>query len=350
MNELEDFFHSVCRAHVIAAAFSFFGMNSHADRPSTHLWNPTLPMSTSTELHWKYLVDTLSVFVDDYIMPSFVFNLEEPKSRKKDGEKADNCRLSISNYAYSFLADLLFVEEMVDAVHEGDGDRMMTVTKYLLLYFRSTGHRNYALECINIIAQVTSLLSERNAYCLKWCRFVNRTGKPGRNHSCDLEMEHWNAAFKQHIATAGGNVNASTIMRTGMALSTLQQACVCFDSAIGIVPMTSKHATKSSVKDEHIMVDALHGKYNVFNAEGSHSKFKNFPRNYFNCIDSKKFKKWIKGHIKKLSKMQNKQLKEMQNDQGQPLQLNQQNTSELLIGDLQESWGDNLEEEEYEQD
>ena len=203
MNELEDFFHSVCRAHVIAAAFSFFGMNSLADRPSTHLWNPTLPMSTSTELHWKYLVDTLSVFVDDYIMPSFVFNLEEPKSRKKDGEKADNCRLGISNYAYSFLADLLFVEEMVDAVHEGDGDRMMTVTKYLLLYFRSTGHRNYALECINIIAQVTSLLSERNAYRLKWCRFVNTTGKPGRNHSYDLEMEHWNAAFKQHIATAG---------------------------------------------------------------------------------------------------------------------------------------------------
>ena len=182
-------FHSVCRAHVIAAPFSFFGMNSNTDRPSTHLWNPTLPMSTLTELHWKYLVDTLSVFVDDYIMLSFVFNLEEPKSRKKNGEKADNCRVGISNYACSFLADLLFVEEMVDAVHEGDGDRMMTVTKYLLLYFRSTGHRNYALECINTIAQVRSLLSECNAYCLKWCRFVNRTGKPGRNHSCDLGMQ-----------------------------------------------------------------------------------------------------------------------------------------------------------------
>ena len=93
-------------------------------------------------------MDTLSVLVDEYIMPSFVFNLEEHKSRKKDGEKADNCRLGISNYAYSFLADLLFIEEMVDEVHEGDGDRMMTVSKYL---FQSTGHRNYALECINIM-------------------------------------------------------------------------------------------------------------------------------------------------------------------------------------------------------
>ena len=39
----------------------------------------------------------------------------------------------------------------------------------------------------------------------------------------DLEMEHWNAAFKVHVATAGGNVNAPTITRTGMALSTLWQ-------------------------------------------------------------------------------------------------------------------------------
>ena len=66
---------------------------------------------------------------------------------------------------------------------------------------------------------------------------MNTTGKPGKNHSCDLEMEHWNAAFKQHIAaTAGGNVNASTITRTGMALSTLQQVCLSFDSATNVRP------------------------------------------------------------------------------------------------------------------
>ena len=32
-----------------------------------------------------------------------------------------------------------------------------------------------------------------------------------------------------------------SIMRIGMAPSTLQQACVCFDSALDIVPMTSRH-------------------------------------------------------------------------------------------------------------
>ena len=136
---------------------------------------------------------------------------------------------------------------------------------------------------------------------------MNTTGKPGKNHSCDLEMEHWNAAFKQHIAaTAGGNVNASTITRTGMALSTLQQLCLSFDSATNVRPLTSRHTTKSSKKDEDMMVDALHRIFNVFEAEGNHSKFPKFQQNHFNNIDRKKFTKWITGHIKKLSKVQNK--------------------------------------------
>jgi len=86
----------------------------------------------------------------------------------------------------------------------------------------------------------------------------------------DLEMEHWNAAFKVHVATAGGNVNASTITRTGMVLSTLWQVCSSFDSATNIRPLTSRHYKK---KDEDMVVDALHRKYNVFEAEGTHVKF-----------------------------------------------------------------------------
>ena len=44
--------------------------------------------------------------------------------------------------------------------------------------------------------QKHSLLSKHNAHRLKLYRFVSTTGKPGRNHSCDLEMKHWNAALK----------------------------------------------------------------------------------------------------------------------------------------------------------
>jgi len=84
------------------------------------------------------------------------------------------------------------------------------------------------------------------------------------------------------------------------------------------------------------MVDALHRKCNVFEAEGTHVKFQKSPQNHFK-IDRKKFTKWIKGHIKKLSKVQNKQLKEAQNKQGQPVQLNPQDTCESLLAAVEGS-------------
>jgi len=74
------------------------------------------------------------------------------------------------------------VEELIDATHEGGGDRMMTIWKYLLLYSQLTGHRKYAYESVNITGQASSPLSEWSAHRLKWWGFVNTTGKLGKNH------------------------------------------------------------------------------------------------------------------------------------------------------------------------
>lgn len=119
----------------------------------------------------------------------------------------------------------------------------------------------------------------------------------------DDGMEHWNHAFKQHLATAGGNVASSTIIRTGMALSTLNET---IDEVTNISPQTVHHTTKSSKKDENTMLEALHSKYKVFGAEGSHFNFPSFSQNH---LIKKKFEKWIQGHIDKLSKIQDKELK-----------------------------------------
>ena len=80
---------------------------------------------------------------------------------------------------------------------------MLSIWKFLLLHFRPTGHTNYAFESVNLVAQASSLLSEWNAHQLKWCHFVNHRGDPGHIISCDLAMEHWNHAYKQHLHTAG---------------------------------------------------------------------------------------------------------------------------------------------------
>ncbi len=158
-------------------------------------------------------------------MPSFAFSYCMI-------DKVPDSKYCVQNYACSFMADLLFVEEFKDAVHEGDGDRMLRIWTFLLIYFRSTGYPNYAYEAIKLIAQSSALLSERQAYRLKWCRFVNTSSKPGRNISCDLANVHWNRAFKGHLATDGGNVNSFPIPRTGTALPALEDVCSACDTAV----------------------------------------------------------------------------------------------------------------------
>ena len=143
INELEDFFHSVAKAHVTAAAMHYFAMQ---EKPTKHAWPHPLSMTQSTAPHRQYLSTMIGKFVDEYVMPSVPFDLSSTKTT----QDSDASRHGIHNYACSFMADLLLVEEFNDAVHEGDGERMLTIWKLLLLHFRTTGHTNYAAESVRL--------------------------------------------------------------------------------------------------------------------------------------------------------------------------------------------------------
>ena len=329
MNELEDFFKSVGRAHVMAAALTFFDMDATNEEPKEHAWPPELLAVASADLSWEYLHDILGTFVDHYIMPCIAFDITGKPQRGSE-------KNGIWNYACSLMTDCLVIEELNDAIHEGDGERMMIIWKLLLLYFRAAGHKNYALESVNLVAQSLALLSERDAFRLKWCRFVNKRGQKGTNIPCDLAMEHWNKAFKTHLSAMGANINSSTIMRTGMALSTLESICSAFDTACNVSPVTVRHSTKSADQDERTMLEALHSKQHVFTMEGSHSKFPSFQRNQLSRIDRKKFDKWIKGHIQKLSKLQNKQLQISKKNRQEGF--NPDNSTASFFSELEEDW------------
>lgn len=68
----------------------------------------------------------------------------------------DPCHSEVSlkddvyNYNCALLADGLFFLNFLDAVSEGDGFRLITRYKYMMLYCRADGHHSnkYALECL----------------------------------------------------------------------------------------------------------------------------------------------------------------------------------------------------------
>ncbi len=67
-----------------------------------------------------------------------------------------------------------------------------------MLIFKATKHKNYAMEELTMLTQYFVILPNL-AEQLKWSRFVNVHGFPGRNISADLHMEHMNRTVKTII-------------------------------------------------------------------------------------------------------------------------------------------------------
>ncbi len=94
MNALDDFFHSVGKAHILAAALSFFDMDATNEQPKRNAWPPEIVPATSSELNREYLHDIVGTFVDEYVMPFDLHGRNPGKSKSENG---------IGNYACSLL-------------------------------------------------------------------------------------------------------------------------------------------------------------------------------------------------------------------------------------------------------
>ena len=66
-------------------------------------------------------------------------------------------------YASQLMTLLLFWHSFNDAIREGDGDRVLSYWKFLLVIFQAKGHRNYCKEAIILLSQYHFLLSPRKA-------------------------------------------------------------------------------------------------------------------------------------------------------------------------------------------
>lgn len=93
-----------------------------------------------------------------------------PPSNEMTRTSEDPCQSEVSlkddvyNYNCALLADGLFFLNFVDAVSEGDGFRLITQYKFMMLYCRADGHHSnkYALECLYQAFCVNALLSPRD--------------------------------------------------------------------------------------------------------------------------------------------------------------------------------------------
>ena len=279
VNACEDFLELVVTGHILSAFMAVTGMETLDDKPSSALFPEEEADKTAI------LQSVAKVVVSDYTDFSY------PPSKQSASPK-DHIR----EYAKEVLTLGLFFMEYRDAIREGDGTRVLRCWKYLVLFFRATGHRNYAIEGFTLLTQHKYFLTPRLAQQVQWSRFVNTHGQKGHNIAADLHMEHLNRLCKDAVRHLGANKTPNAIVRAGKAISVLGKVMQQFDTTSDINHTSGYHTGRDMLGDLKKVLAEIHGRSRVFaHLPGRrHRSFAHARCNVLRSIDQNKLQVWMK--------------------------------------------------------
>ena len=180
------FLEVVVNSHILAAVTSYLSMSSLHDKPSSSIGSHDIWMEDDNTRR-KILKAIAQHVVSEHVDLATMFLPRDSKDKGTASSGGKNVG-SAYEYASEVMTLGLFVSDFKDVVHEGDGDHMLVIWKYLL--FRATGRKNYAIEALTLLSQYHITLPYNLAEQLKWSRFINVHGLPGNNISFDLHTEH----------------------------------------------------------------------------------------------------------------------------------------------------------------
>ena len=127
----------------------------------------------------------------------------------------------------------------------------------MLLLFRATGRKNYAIEAFTLLSQYHTTLPSNLAEQLKWSYFIHVHGLPGHNISCDLHMGHLNKLVMVSIEGLGANKSENEIKRVAKAMGALSKTTESFYSEVGVASPSGKHSEESQLKDLKNIIQQL---------------------------------------------------------------------------------------------
>jgi len=232
--------------------------------------------------------------------PPIELSAAKPSPSPEEKHKGDD----IYNYNCALMTDAMLFFNFLDAIREGDGERVMRQYKYFLLYCRADDSHStkYALEILYQFFLVYALLSERDRERFVWNRFVNNHSEKGANIPLDEDMEHSNNFVKQGIRNLGPNLSESAISRVCKAANATRPMLGKLDSSLKRETRSGKHPEASAEKDlEELVKRAVN--FDVFTeTEGrSYQTFSGFKRDRLEELDLSSLYKWINKHKKNIA-------------------------------------------------
>ena len=203
------------------------------------------------------------------------------------------------NYSRSALALCFLAKNLIDARKRADGERMIRLYKYCLLYFKLDGRNKYSGQILHLLAQVNYLLPPAMAHELIWNRFTNTNGYANSNVELDRELEHRNKYVKMELKSFHGKLTNKSISRCSQSYHAVQEIIRKFDCQINYNPPSGKH-TSADWKEDVMKLVQQFQRENLFVYEDGryHKAFPSFPRNYLKLLNIKDFKDYVYKKLK----------------------------------------------------
>lgn len=282
----EDFFLLIVEAHILSAAMTVFGMSSTDDTPSVF---PKEADELSTQERCQVLLFAIKEYMGGFIDITLHGQTLNPDDH-------------VQQYAREVLTLGLLLMEFNDAIHEGDGHRIIRCWRYFLVLFKATKRTNYSIEAFTLLAQHDLLYSPRMAMQLLTNRTINTHGKAGKNIPCDLHLEHLNKEAKNSIAGLGSNITNEAIVRVGKAIGHTSAILRHFDRATGIKEPSGKRSKRSCEKDMCILLKQLYETSKVFATipGRSHRTFPKFLSNIQKSLSVEELNEWMQQQFQRM--------------------------------------------------
>lgn len=165
----------------------------------------------------------------------------------------------------------------MDAIKEGDGNRLMRCYKVVLLFMYKFKHTKYAYVLLLLFAKLYALLPEKEAESLIHNRFVNKKRKKGGNIPLDLHMEHFNLFLKTLLQAMGGKITEAAAQRCAKSMTVLDELRDAFYSECDKVHRSGYHGSKNTEETVKSMAnDLLQG--NVFQCIPGRESYQSFNK------------------------------------------------------------------------
>lgn len=282
MNACEDFFLLVMHSYVTAAAIEVLQMKSINDWPadiSEDIW-------TEDDSHrQKVMGEITSKTVNTFT--------ELPYNDFSAGDSTDD---RVQGYFKQVLTVGAIYKEFADSIKEGDGERVLRCWKYLMIIFCRSDRRNYAKEAVLLLNEYFYLSSPIQAEQLLFNRFINTSGQPGRNVSCDLMMEHLNRILKDYIGDLKAGKTEKAISRHSKSMHTITPVLEAFDNASMVQNHRTRHKAHNFQSDLcQIVQDFMKNKVFMYIPKRNFPTFKN-PKSLLSSTPDE-LCPWIAGHV-----------------------------------------------------